>query len=91
LEKRNSAVEVERLLSQSRDAQWCSLVNGTELYVNSSGAWEREQESCITYNVYYTENFMREQFPHATIKRPVNGEMQHCVISRKGAKAQSGV
>jgi hypothetical protein len=58
--------------------QWCSLVNGTDLYVNSSGNWDSQAEDCVTYNVFYTEEFMRAQFPHATIKKPVNGEMQHC-------------
>ena len=78
LEKRNSAERVESLLAQK--AQWCSLVNGTELYVNSSGAWDAQTDECITYNLYYTEEFLRAQFPHATIKRPVNDERQHCCI-----------
>ena len=80
LEKRNSADRVEALLAQSREAQWCSLVNGTELYVNDSGSWDLRAEDCITYNVFYTEEFMRAQFPHAMIKKPVNDEMQHCWI-----------
>jgi SAM-dependent methyltransferase len=78
LEKRNSTDRVEALLAKSRDADWCSLVNGTELYVNSSGSWDPASENCITYNVYYTEDFLRAQFPGAQIKKPVNGEMQHC-------------
>ena len=78
LEKRNAPDRVEELLAQSRDAQWCSLVNGTELYVNSAGPDEQPSEDCITYNVYYTEEFLSEHFPHAKIKKPVNGEMQHC-------------
>jgi SAM-dependent methyltransferase len=83
LEKRNSADRVEALLAKSREADWCSLVDGTELYVNSSGTWRDKSENCITYNVYYTENVLREQFPGAKIKKPVNGEMQHCCeISR---------
>jgi SAM-dependent methyltransferase len=83
LEKYNSADRIEALLATSRDADWCSLVNGTELYVNSSGTWEEAPENCITYNVYYTENFLRAQFSGAKIKKPVNGEMQHCCeISR---------
>ena len=78
LEKRNSVNRVEELLHESREADWCSLVNGTELYVNSAGLWDEAPENCITYNVYYTENFLRAQFPGAQIKKPVNGEMQHC-------------
>jgi len=82
LEKHNSAERVETLLAQSRAAQWCSVVNGTELYVNSSGDWRSQTDECITYNVYYTEEFLREQFPLATIKRPVNNERQHCCVLR---------
>jgi SAM-dependent methyltransferase len=83
LEKRNPADRVEELLERSREARWCSLVNGTDLYVNSGGPDEQHSDHCITYNVYYTEEFLREQFPQARIKKPVNGEMQHCCeISR---------
>jgi SAM-dependent methyltransferase len=78
LEKHNPTDRVEELLEKSRGADWCSLVNGTDLYVNSAGQWGEEQESCITYNVYYTGDFLRAQFPGAQIKKPVNGEMQHC-------------
>src|SRR6185503_2146761 len=49
LEKHNSRDRVETLLS--RELQWCSLVNGTDLYVNSSGNWDSQAEDCITYNV----------------------------------------
>jgi hypothetical protein len=83
LEKENSADRVEALLEQSREAQWCSLVNGTELYVNSAGKCDSQTDDCITYNVYYTEGFIREQFPHGTIKKPVNEERQHCFLTRQ--------
>jgi hypothetical protein len=84
LEKRNSAAQVEALLARSREAEWCSLVNGTELYLNSSGSFDQRDDDCITYNVYYTEEFLREQFPSAVIKRPVNGERQHCCELGRG-------
>ena len=78
--ERSHAADIESLLNHSRDARWCSLVNGTDLYVESNGEWSNAAESCMTYHVFYTEEFMREQFPHATIRPPVNGEMQHCCI-----------
>lgn len=78
LEKHNSRERVESLLSQ--EMQWCALVNGTELYVNDSGVWSSQAEDCITYNVYYSEEFVRAQFPLATVKGPVNDERQHCCI-----------
>jgi SAM-dependent methyltransferase len=77
LEKYNSPDRVETLLAEVREARWCSLVNGTKLFVNSSGSWNHEP--CMTYNVYYTADFLRSQFPGATIKAPVNAEMQHCI------------
>jgi SAM-dependent methyltransferase len=86
LEKYNSADRVEALLAQARDARWCSLVNGTELFGNSSGTWA--QQACMTYNVYYTEDFLRSQFPHATINAPVNDEMQHCICLRRSSAAK---
>jgi methyltransferase family protein len=74
---------VEGLLAKAKDAEWCSLVNGHELYVNSSGPWNLSSEMCATYNVYYTEKFLRQQFPRADVRAPVNNEMQHCAILRK--------
>ena len=79
LEQRNSPERVDSLVEQSRDARWCSLVNGTELYVASNGTPDQSIE-CMTYNVYYTVQFLSEQFPKATIKDPVNDERQHCCI-----------
>lgn len=67
---------------RSVDARWYSLVNG-ELFVENSGRWANEIESCLTYHVFYTEGFLREQFPGAIVRPPVNGEMQHCCIIRK--------
>jgi 2-polyprenyl-3-methyl-5-hydroxy-6-metoxy-1,4-benzoquinol methylase len=79
LERSQPETDVESLLERSRDARWCSLVNGA-LYVESNGDWANEAESCMTYHVFYTEEFMGEEFPQATIRPPVNGEMQHCCI-----------
>jgi 2-polyprenyl-3-methyl-5-hydroxy-6-metoxy-1,4-benzoquinol methylase len=78
-----ATVDVNRLLEQSRGAAWCALVDGTELFVNGNGVWGDEAETCMTYNVYYTVEFLRREFPGATIRLPVNGEMQHCCIIRR--------
>jgi SAM-dependent methyltransferase len=80
LQKQNSPDRVESLMEQSRNARWCSLVDGTELYVNGNGVWKSAAAECMTYNVYYTEEFLRELFPGAQIKEPVNGERQHCCV-----------
>lgn len=79
----NPSVDVDGLLEQSRGAAWCALVDGTELYVNGNGVWRNEAQICMTYNVYYTVEFLQREFPLAAIRPPVNGEMQHCCIIRK--------
>jgi SAM-dependent methyltransferase len=78
----NPAVDVGGLLRQSDGADWCALVDGAQLYVNGNGAWRDESQICMTYNVFYTAEFIRREFPRATIRPPVNGEMQHCCIIR---------
>ncbi|MGH8512780.1 MAG: class I SAM-dependent methyltransferase [Gammaproteobacteria bacterium] len=79
----NPAVNVEGLLEQGRGADWCALIDGLELYVNGNGVWRDEAETCMTYNVFYTVAFLQREFPRATIRPPVNGEMQHCCIIRR--------
>lgn len=79
----NPSLDVEGLLEQSRDATWCALVNGTELYVNDNGVWGNEGETCMTYNVYYSAEFIQREFPGVMLRPPVNGEMQHCSIFRR--------
>jgi hypothetical protein len=79
----NPGVDVDGLLERSRGAEWCALVDGVELYVNGNGVWENEAQICMTYNVFYTADFFRREFPRATIRPPVNGEMQHCCIIRR--------
>jgi SAM-dependent methyltransferase len=81
----NPVVDVNSLLEQSRVASWCALVDGAKLYVDGDGVWDAEAETCMTYNVYYTAELIRREFPRATIRPPVNGEMQHCCIIRREA------
>ncbi len=79
----DSAFDVGRLLEQSRDAQWCAVVGGSELYVHSNGVWRNETQTCMNYDVFYTVEFMRREFPGAVIRPPVNGQMQHCCLIRR--------
>lgn len=82
-QKSNPTVDVKGLLQQGLGADWCSLVDGSELFVNSNGGWCNEAQRPMTYNVFYTAAFMQREFPHATIRPPVNDEMQHCCIIRR--------
>lgn len=78
----NQDVDMEGLLERSRGAEWCALVDGTELYANGNGVWSDEAQTCMTYNVFYTAEFMRREFPRATIRPPADDQMQHCCIIR---------
>jgi SAM-dependent methyltransferase len=79
----NPEVRVEELLARSRGAEWCALVGGGRLFVDGSGVWEGEDQTCMTYDIFYTAGFMRREFPRATIRPPTGGEMQHCCIIRR--------
>ena len=78
----DSSLDLDGLLEESRGAAWCALVGGSQLHVNSNGGWDNEVQTCLTYNVYYTARFLQKEFPYATIRPPVNGEMQHCCLIR---------
>jgi len=77
-----AVVSVDELMEQCREASWCALVNGTDLFINNNGVWKEERETCITYHMYYTVEFLQREFPSAIIRPPVNDEMQHCCILR---------
>ena len=82
-QERNRTVDVASLMERSRGADWCSLVDGTELHLNSNGTWGNEAQTCMTYNVFYSVGFFRREFPDATILPPVRGEMQHCCLIQR--------
>jgi len=81
----NPSVDIEGLLERSKGAAWCALVDGRELYINSNGDWsnDAQTQACMTYNVFFTVDFLQREFPQAAIRPPVNGEMHHCCIIRR--------
>ena len=83
LERSNPDVDVDPFMKQSQGAAWCALVDGSNLYINDDGVWTNEAETCMTYNVFYTTEFLQNEFPDAEIRLPVQGEMQHCCIMQK--------
>lgn len=80
---KSGASEIDRLVDEAARANWCALVNGTELYIDNNGPWNIDSQNCATYNVYYSEQFFRRVFPRAQVEPPLDGEMQHCAILRK--------
>lgn len=71
----------ERVAAAGAGAEWCALVDGA-LFLHENGRWSDAAESCMTYDVYFTVEFMQREFPDAEIAAPVNGEMQHCCVLR---------
>ncbi|HEX8091549.1 MAG TPA: hypothetical protein VF762_22030, partial [Blastocatellia bacterium] len=67
----------------SQGAKWFMLVNGGDLYLETEDIRPYKPEQEISCYVYHTEEYMKTLFPRATIRPPVNNEMQHCCIIRK--------
>ena len=79
-----SSSQVESLDQKVQDAEWFILVNGGDLYIETEDIPLYEPERQQTFHAFHTEKYMRTLFPHATILPPVNNEMQHCCVIRKG-------
>jgi hypothetical protein len=80
-----TSFDVTGLLEKGRGAAWCALVDGTELYVESDGIDRLRRLK--TYHVFYTAEFLQQEFPDANILTTVNGEMQACCLLRHAASA----
>jgi hypothetical protein len=78
-----SAHDAQKLDNQAQNANWFTLVNGTDLYIETEVIRPCEPEQQKTYHVFHTAAYMQTLFPRAAILPPVNNEMQHCVIIRK--------
>ncbi|MCI0565044.1 MAG: class I SAM-dependent methyltransferase [Nitrososphaera sp.] len=76
-------IDVEDLTKRAQHANWCVLVNGEDLYIETEDIQSYEPERQRTQHVFYSEDYMKTLFPHATILPPVNNEMQHCCVIRK--------
>lgn len=81
--EQNPDFAVQTLLEQSRDAQWCAIINGSELSINSNGVWHNETQSIMNYDVFYSVEFMRCEFPDAEIRPPIKDHLQHCCLIRR--------
>ena len=71
------------ILARAAEAEWFILVNGDDLYAESEDIGHYAPEAQRTHHTFHTTAFMRKLFPDAEIRKPVDGEMQHCCIVRK--------
>lgn len=75
-------IDVQGLAERAKGAEWFVLVNGEDLYLETEQIRHYHIEEQRTYHMFYTVDYMRSLFPHATILPPVNDEMQHCCVIR---------
>jgi len=78
-----SALDGKDLIGRATEADWFMLVNGTDLYIETEAIRDYDPAEQKTCHVFHTEKYMKKLFPHASIRPPVNNEMQHCCIIRK--------
>ncbi len=83
--ERGTTLNIDKvgLMSEAQDADWLMLVNSDDLYIEREDIQPYEPELQRSCHAFYTEEYMKILFPHATVLRPVNNEMQHCCVIRK--------
>jgi hypothetical protein len=79
-----SEAQVESLDRQTQDLDWFIIVNGGDLYIETDDIPAYDPEHQQTFHAFHTRKYMSTLFPQATILPPVNNEMQHCCVIRKG-------
>ena len=84
----NADIDIEGLARRALNADWCFLVNGRDLYLETENIEACEPELQKSCHVFYSEKHMKRLFPSATILPPVNNEMQHCCLIKGGSGAQ---
>jgi SAM-dependent methyltransferase len=78
-----SATDAQELDNRAQQARWFTLVNGTDLYIETEDIKTYKPEEQRTFHVFHTKDYMRSLFPKATILPPANNAMQHCCIISK--------
>lgn len=77
-------IDVDDLITRACQAPWFVLVNGEDLFLESEVTRVYEPDQQRTYHTFYSVEYMKSLFPEATILPPVNDEMQHCCVIRRG-------
>lgn len=72
-----------RMIEQALAAEWCILVNGETLFVETEEIGHYPPEAQRTHHTFYSTRSMRKLFPHGSMQEPAGDEMQHCCVIRK--------
>jgi len=78
----NPDIDIGSTANKARNAKWCVLVNGSDLYVETEQIKQCEPEQQKSCYVFYTEEYVKHLFPEAMILPPTNNEMQHCCVMK---------
>jgi SAM-dependent methyltransferase len=82
----NPAVPLENMLHQATGADWCTVVNYSDIYVNHEQIGHYSTKAQKLYDTFYTPACMERIFSGATIMPPPEdynaggAEMQHCCV-----------
>ena len=76
-------LDMPTLTRRAQGADWLMLVNSNDLYVETEAIQPYEPETQRTCHAFYTAEYMKNLFPRAAVRPPVNNEMQHCCLIRK--------
>lgn len=87
----NPDIDIENIAGKARDARWCIVVNGQDLYVETENIEPCEPKLQKSCHVFYTGEYLQSLFPDATILPPANNEMQHCCIIKPSSTSQSSL
>jgi methyltransferase family protein len=80
-----SEIEAKSIIERTQRADWFTLINGCDLYIESDDFRVYEPAQQKTCYAYHTARHMKKLFPNAQVLPPANDEMQHCCVIRKRA------
>ncbi len=86
LQKDNPYGDIGTLLRQASSANWCTLIDSNDLYIEHEDIQITPLQRQKTYFTYYTTDYMQSLYPSATILPPANNEMQHCCVITASGK-----
>jgi hypothetical protein len=79
----SSSPKSREMLRRARDAAWCILVNGEDLYVETEEIRDYPAPEQKSHHTFYTTGYLRTLFPQASFRSPVYGEGHHCCVIRR--------
>jgi len=89
IKQHNPSLPVQERMREAAGADWCTLIDGGDLYIGPEDTIDHSIETKTIYHSYCTASYMSEIFPEATILPPPEEydpirEVQHCCILEAG-------